>query len=272
MSVYQRVVCLSTEAVEVMYALELEDLIVGISGYTTRPARARTEKTKVSGFSSAKLDRIMAVNPDVVIAYSNMQAEMCRELIAAGVEVHAYNQHTVEGIFRMITSLAQLFDKKEQGAKLVQELRAQMAQVAESGSQGKRRPRVYFEEWDEPMMTGIAWVSELIAVAGGEDIFADMAQHHHGRQRIIADASEVVRRAPDIIIGSWCGKKFRPETVQARAGWDSIPAVKNNRLYEIKSPDILSPGPAAIREGLLQLQDIVSAWQAQCDDAVSESA
>ncbi len=272
MSVVQRVVCLSTEAVEVMYALGLEELIVGISGYTTRPARARVEKTKVSGFSSAKIDRIMAVNPDVVIAYSNMQAEMCRELIAAGVEVHAYNQHTLEGILRMIISLAQLFDKKEQGATLVQELRAQIASVAQQSQQWTRRPRVYFEEWDEPMMTGIAWVSELISVAGGDDIFADIAHHRHGRQRIIADASEIVRRAPDIIIGSWCGKKFRAESVQAREAWSSIPAVKNNRLYEIKSPDILSPGPAAIREGLLQLQKIVSDWQAQFGDAVGVSA
>lgn len=274
MSEYQRVVCLSTEAVEVMYALGLEDLIVGISGYTTRPARARTEKTKVSGFSSAKIDRILAVNPDVVIAYSNMQAEMCRELIAAGVEVHAYNQHTVEGIFRMIASLANLFDRKEQGVNLVQELRTLMAQVAKRSAEWSHRPRVYFEEWDEPMMTGIAWVSELITVAGGEDIFADIAQHHHGRQRIIADANEVVKRAPDIIIGSWCGKKFRPEAVQARAGWENIPAVKNNRLYEIKSPDILSPGPAAIREGLLQLQEIIDDWQTQRNELknVSECA
>lgn len=266
MSLYQRVVCLSTEAVEVMYAVGLEDLIVGISGYTTRPARARTEKPKVSGFSSAKLERIMAVNPDLVIAYSNMQAELCRELIATGVEVHSYNQHTVAGIFRMIRSVAHLFDKKEQGEKLVQELQAQMAEVAKQSAQWKRRPRVYFEEWDVPMMTGIAWVSELITLAGGDDIFADIAQHHHGRQRIIADASEVVRRAPDIIIGSWCGKKFRPETVQAREGWGSIPAVNNNRLYEIKSPDILSPGPAVIREGLLQLQAIINEWQAQFEN------
>jgi len=261
MTNYQRIACLSTEAVEVMYALGAEDLVAGISGYTVRPARARQEKPKISGFSTGKLDKILAVEPDLVIAYSNMQAELCRELISAGIEVHAFNQRDVAGILRMISTLAILVGKGEQGRQLVQELQTQIAAVQKQAASWARRPRVYFEEWNEPMMSGIGWVSELIHIAGGEDAFADLARHHSARDRIIHDADEVIRRAPDIIIGSWCGKKFRPESLMARPGWAQIPAVRYGRVFEIKSPDILSPGPAAIQHGLMELHVLVADWQ-----------
>ncbi|MCU6433025.1 cobalamin-binding protein [Undibacterium sp. Jales W-56] len=265
MSLYRRIACLSTEAVETLYALGADDRIVGISGYTTRPARAREEKTKISGFSSAKIDRILAVQPDLVIAYSNMQAEICRELIAAGIEVHVFNQYTVAGILRMIAVLARLVDKQEQGTQLIATLQAQIDRIQQQATQWTRRPKVYFEEWNEPLMSGIGWVSELIHIAGGEDVFSELAQHHSARQRIIADPAEVVRRAPDIIIGSWCGKKFRPESVLEREGWQQIPACQNALVVEIKSADILSPGPSAILHGLPQLHhavaSVISAWQ-----------
>lgn len=271
MSLYQRIACLSTEAVETLYALGAEDCIAGISGYTTRPARAREEKIKISGFSSAKIDRILAVRPDLVIGYSNMQAEMCRELISAGIEVHVFNQHTLAGILRMIAVLANLVDKQEQGAQLIATLQVQIDQVQQQAAQWTRRPKVYFEEWNEPLMSGIGWVSELIYLAGGDDVFSELAQHHSARQRIIADPAEVIRRAPDIIIGSWCGKKFRPETVLERDGWRQIPACQHAMVTEIKSADILSPGPSAILHGLPQLHQLIGMWQSKYADGLLSS-
>ncbi|MBC3936718.1 cobalamin-binding protein [Undibacterium rugosum] len=262
MSVYQRIACLSTEAVEVMYAIGAEDLVAGISGYTVRPARARDEKPKISGFSSAKIDKILAVRPDLVVAYSNMQAELSRELISAGVEVHAFNQRDVAGILHMIQVLAVLAGKAEAGLALVAELEHQIADCRRETAQWTRRPRVYFEEWNEPLMSGIGWVSELIEIAGGEDVFADRAVYYSAKDRIIADPDEVIRRMPDIIIASWCGKKFRAEQLMARPGWEQIPAVRHGRVFEIKSPDILSPGPAAIQHGLQQIQVLIADWQA----------
>src|SRR5450830_302470 len=247
MSLYQRVACLSTEAVEVMYALGAEDLVVGISGYTVRPARAREEKPKISAFSSGKVERVLAVQPDLVLAYSNMQAELCRELISAGVEVHAFNQRTIAGIFRMIKTVGQLVDKQAAAEMLIASLQNEIDAIKAQTAIEKIRPKVYFEEWNDPLMSAIGWVSELISVAGGDDVFADLA--------------EVIRRGPDIIIGSWCGKKFRPETVAERENWSQIPAVRHRWIVEIKSPDILSPGPAAIQHGLRQLREIIAAWQ-----------
>ncbi|MBC3876779.1 cobalamin-binding protein [Undibacterium sp. FT79W] len=269
---FERIACLSTEAVEVLYALGAEDCIAGISGYTTRPARARDEKPKVSGFSSAQIERILAVKPDLVIAYSNMQSEIVRELISAGIEVHAFNQHHVAGILHMIKVLAALVGKQEQGAQLIAELQAQIDVIRHQAAQWTHRPKVYFEEWNEPLMSGIGWVSELIQIAGGDDVFADLAGFHSARQRIIADPAEVIRRAPDIIIGSWCGKKFRPDSVIAREGWDAIPAVRHGRVLEIKSADILSPGPSAILHGLLQLHVLIAEWQASQPLSVTRSS
>ena len=259
--IYRRIVCLSTEAVETLYALGAEDCIAGISGFTTRPARARAEKPKVSGFSSSRIERILAVEPDLVIGFSNMQADICRDLIAAGFEVHVFNQRDVAGIFRMIATLAALTGKQDAGRALVQELQTHIDAVKAQASQWAVRPKVYFEEWNDPLISGIGWVSELIRIAGGDDVFEELASHSSAKERIIATPFDVVRREPDIIIGSWCGKKFRPETVCARQGWDAIPAVKQGMVAEIKSADILSPGPGAITEGLSQIAALVRAWQ-----------
>jgi len=260
---YRRIACLSTEAVETLYLLGAEDRIAGISGFATRPARARREKPKVSGFSSAKIERILAVSPDLVIAFSDLQAEIVRELIRAGVEVHVFNQRDIAGILRMIERLAALVGETQAGERLVADLQQRLDAASSHARNHARRPRIYFEEWNDPLISGIRWVSELIEAAGGVDCFAEESHRHSARERIIADPAEVVRRAPDIIIGSWCGKKFQPEQVRSRTGWAAVPAVRDGRLYEIKSADILSPGPAAITEGLAQLERIVDRWQAE---------
>jgi iron complex transport system substrate-binding protein len=262
MSHYQRIACLSTEAVETLYALGAQDVIAGISGFTTRPAIARREKPKISGFSSSKLERILAVNPDLAIGFSDLQADICRDLAAAGVEVLLFNQRDVVGILRMVQVLASIVDKQEEGKQLVADLQSRIDTTRARTQQWKVRPKVYFEEWNEPLISGIGWVSELIGIAGGDDAFADLAGHSRAKERIIADPMEVVRRAPDIIIGSWCGKKFRPESLSARAGWEAIPAVRSGMVAEIKSADILSPGPAAITEGLSQIHALVERWHA----------
>ena len=256
----QRIVCLSTETVEVLYALGEEARVVGISGYTVFPPRARKEKPKVFAFSSGDADRIRAVEPDLVFGFSDLQADISRDLIKAGVAVHAFNQRTVEGILAMIESVGRLVGAAERASLLVAELEALIAQARLAAARLPRRPRVYFEEWDEPPIAGIGWVSELIGMAGGEDVFADRAGQRAARERIIADPLEVVRRAPDIIIGSWCGKRFRPGKVAARPGWHEIPAVADGQLHEIKSAVILSPGPAAIRQGLSALCRLFDDW------------
>ncbi|MBC7860798.1 MAG: ABC transporter substrate-binding protein [Burkholderiaceae bacterium] len=261
MSHYQRIACLSTESVETLYALGAQDCIAGISGFTVRPPEARREKPKISGFSSSKLERILAVEPDLAIGFSNLQADVCRDLAQAGVEVHVFNQRGVDGILRMVGALAAMVGRDEAGRLLVADLRVQIDAARARAAQWTRRPVVYFEEWNEPLMSGIGWAAELIGIAGGADAFPELSTQHGARERIIADPMEVVRRAPDIIIGSWCGKKFQPDQLRARAGWDAIPALKNNMLFEIKSPDILSPGPSAITHGLRQMSDIVARWQ-----------
>jgi iron complex transport system substrate-binding protein len=263
MSCYRRIACLSTEAAETLYALGAEDYIAGISGFTVRPARARSEKPKISGFSSSKLERILAVEPDLVIGFSNMQADICRDLAAAGIEVHLFNQRDIAGILRMVQILAALVDRHEAGQRLIADLRTRIEAVRKAAQQWTTRPKVYFEEWNDPLISGIGWVSEMIRIAGGDDVFEELASHSSAKQRIIADPMDVVRRAPDIVIGSWCGRKFQPAAVCNRAGWDGIPAVRNGMVAEIKSADILSPGPAAITEGLTQIAALIARWQEQ---------
>ena len=263
----QRIVCLTTETVEVLYALGEEARIAGISGYTVRPARARKEKPKVFAFTSGDIDKILAVKPDLVLTFSNLQADIARELIQAGVAVHAFNQRSVEDILTMIATTGRLVGAEEAALALVDRLEAIIDQTrsvaAERITRTGRRPRVYFEEWDEPMISGIRWASELIEIAGGEDIFPELSRHHSAKQRIIPDPLEVARRAPDIIIGSWCGKHFRPEHVAARAGWAEIPAVRNGQLHEIKSAIILTPGQVVIEEGLPLLAKIFEEWKSR---------
>jgi iron complex transport system substrate-binding protein len=251
-----RIVCLTTETVEVLYALGEQARIAGISGYTVIPPRARREKPKVFAFSSGDLEKILAVEPDLVLGFSDMQADVARDLIRAGVAVHVFNQRSVEGILAMIETVGRLVGAVDRSLALVAELEATMAAVRAQAAALPRRPRVYFEEWDEPPISGVGWVSELIAIAGGEDVFAERARHPGAAQRILADP-------PDIIIGSWCGKRFRPERVAAREGWHSVPAVRDGELHEVKSALILSPGPVAIREGLPALAGIIARWAAR---------
>ncbi len=256
----ERIVCLTEETTETLYLLGESHRIVGISGFTVRPPEARKEKPKVSAFTSAKLDKILALEPDLVLAFSDLQADIAAALARAGVAVHVFNQRTVAGIFEMIRMLGAMVGAAGKAERLIAELRAGLEAVAHSAAALPRRPRVYFEEWDAPLITGIGWVSELIRLAGGEDCFPELAGKRLAKERVLADPAEVVRRAPDIVVASWCGKKFRPERLATRPGWTAIPAVREGHLYEIKSSDILSPGPAALTDGLRRLHEIVRAW------------
>ncbi|OYU30068.1 MAG: cobalamin-binding protein [Comamonadaceae bacterium PBBC2] len=259
----QRIVCLTEEATEWLYLLGQEQRIVGISGYTVRPRRAREEKPKVSAFLSAKIDKILALKPDCVFGFSDLQADIASLLIKAGVQVTIFNQRSVDEIFSMLYQVAAMVGQAEQGLQKLAVMRAELDAIAHKASQFKRRPKVFFEEWDEPHISGIRWVSELMGIAGGDDVFPELAVQSMGRDRIIAESQTIIDRAPDIIIGSWCGKKFRPEKVAARAGWQDVPAVRNGQLFEIKSADILQPGPASLTDGVAQLHRIFSQWEAQ---------
>ena len=256
----QRIVCLTTETVEVLYAIGEQDRIAGITGYTVRPPEARKEKPKVYAFTSGDIDKILAVRPDLVLTFSDLQADIARDLIKAGVPVHAFNQRSVDETLGMVETVGRLVGAEAGALRLVGELEAQIERArnvaGERIARRGRRPRVYFEEWDEPNITAVRWVSELIEIAGGENIFAERAASPLARDRILADPLEVVERAPEVIIGSWCGKHFRPERVSARPGWSTVPAVVNGRLHEIKSAIILTPGPVAISEGLPLLLDL----------------
>ncbi len=260
----QRIVCLTEETTEWLYLLGQESRIVGISGYTVRPRRARDEKPRVSAFLSAKIDKILALEPDCVFGFSDLQADIASALIKAGVQVTVFNQRSIDEIHSMLFQVAAMVGCADEGLAWIEASRRRLdairADVAALQAQGRRRPRVFFEEWDEPAISAIRWVSELVGVAGGDDIFPELSRQSLGRDRIIADGAEIVRRAPDIVIGSWCGKKFRPEKVAARAGWQDVPAVRHQQLFEIKSADILQPGPAALTDGVDQLHRIVRQW------------
>src|SRR3954468_13011039 len=240
----ERIVCLTEETTETLYLLGEERRIVGISGYTVRPPRARKEKPRVSAFLSAKQEKILELKPDLVLGFSDLQAGIARDLAKAGLNIMIFNQRSVDQILSMVLTLASLVGASEKGEKLVERLETNLASVRRAASAFAKRPRVYFEEWEEPMISGIRWVSELVEIAGGQDVFKERSFSQSASGRIIAEPDEVVKSQPDVIIGSWCGKKFRPEKVAARPGWSAIPAVRNNRLYEIKSADILQPGPA----------------------------
>ena len=259
----QRIVCLTEETTEWLYLLGQESKIVGISGYTVRPRRAREEKPKVSAFLSAKIDKILALKPDCVFGFSDLQADIAGLLIRSGIQVTVFNQRSVDEIFSMLYQVAAMVGEVNQGEIRLKQFRENLNAIQTAASNFKRRPIIYFEEWDEPRISAIRWVSELITIAGGDDCFPELAIMPMGKDRIIANDQSIVSRAPDIIIGSWCGKKFRPEKVSQRAGWESIPAVKNNQLFEIKSADILQPGPAALTDGVAQLHQIIQQWQSK---------
>ncbi len=253
----ERIVCLTEETTETLYLLGEQDRIVGVSGYTVRPPQARREKSRVSAFISADIPKILALQPDLVLTFSDLQAEIVAALIRAGVAVHAFNQRTVAEILGMVRTLGALVGAQDRADKLANRLAANLADTRRRAAKRSHRPRVYFEEWDDPMISGIAWVSELIDAAGGADIFPELATYKSARDRIVT-SDEVIRRSPDIIVGSWCGKKFRSEKVVARPGFETVPAVRNGRLHEIKSPLILQPGPAALTDGLAALEAIIS--------------
>jgi len=253
----ERIVCLTEETTETLYALGEDRRIVGISGFTVRPARARREKPKVSAFTSARIERILKLEPDLVLGFSDLQADIAAELVRLGIEVHVFNHRSVAGILTMIRTLGAMVGCQDRAERYAAELERGLQPEANDGP----RPRVYFEEWDDPLISGIRWVSELVGIAGGADCFPELAAEPLGRNRIVADPMEVVRRRPDIVIGSWCGKKFRPEAVARRPGWDALPAVRNGDVYEIKSALILQPGPAALTDGVDELRRIIRSWR-----------
>ncbi len=259
----QRIVCLTEEPTEWLYLLGEERRIVGISGYTVRTPRAREEKPKVSAYLSAKIDKIVALQPNCAIGFSDLQADIASQLVKKGIQVTIFNQRSVHEIFSMMFQLAAMVGQAERGLVLIQGMQRRLLEIEQAASALKRRPRVFFEEWYDPHISAIAWVSELIGIAGGDDCFPELASQSMGKDRIIADGSEIVRRNPDIILGSWCGRKFRPEHVSARAGWEDVNAVKNKQLFEIKSADILQPGPAALTDGVEQIHRLIMAWSKQ---------
>ena len=252
----RRIVCLTEETVETLYLLGEQERIVGVSGFACRPKEAR-QKPRVSAFTSARIDKILELRPDLVLGFSNLQADIARDLIRAGVNTLIFNQRSVGEIFQMILTLARIVGQEERGLKLTKKLRDGLDRVAESARRFPRPPRVYFEEWMEPLISGIRWVEELIEIAGGETVFPDLRYQHDAARRVV-NANDVAVAGPEVIIASWCGRKVNKTLIRGRAGWQAIPAVKNRHIYEVKSTYILQPGPAALSEGLLQLHALLA--------------
>lgn len=244
----ERIVCLTEETVETLYLLGEQDRIVGVSGYAVRPPQVRREKPRVSAFTSADIPKILALAPDLVMAFSDMQAGIVADLARAGVAVHLFNQRDVAGILAMIRTVGALVGAGDRAAALVRGYEERLAMVA-GQSRGRPRPRVYFEEWDKPLISGIGWVSELVRIAGGDDVFPKLARQPAAKDRIVTSEA-VLNAAPEIILASWCGKKVVPSRIASRPGWSSMPAVAEGRIVEIKSSIILQPGPAALTDGL----------------------
>jgi iron complex transport system substrate-binding protein len=257
----RRIVCLTEETTEVLYLIEEDWRIVGISGYTVRPKRARREKPRVSAFTSAKIDKILALRPDLVLGFSDLQADIAASLIRHGLAVHIFNQRSCAGILQMIRCLGGLVGAGEKADRLAEHLAADCRGIAAAAAHAAHRPRVYFEEWDEPCISAIEWVSELIECAGGINVFADLAKLPLGRDRIIGDPRRIIEAAPDIIIASWCGKKVNKAAIMARPGFQDIAAVRDGEIHEIKAPIILQPGPAALSDGVAALVAIIDRWR-----------
>jgi iron complex transport system substrate-binding protein len=244
----RRIVCLTEETVETLYLLGEQDRIVGVSGYAVRPPQVRREKPRVSAFVSADIPKILALEPDLVLAFSDLQADIVAELVRAGVAVHVFNQRNVAGCLAMIRTLGAMVGAADRANHLADSLEQRLTEIR-SRAWPEPRPRVYFEEWDDPLISGIGWVSELIEIAGGIDILLELRSKKAAKDRIVS-ADMVRDLAPDVILASWCGKKVVVDRIRQRQGWDAIPAVRNNRIVEIKSPIILQPGPAALTDGL----------------------
>jgi iron complex transport system substrate-binding protein len=244
----ERIICLTEETVETLYLLGEQDRIVGVSGYAVRPPQVRREKPRVSAFTSADLPKILALEPDLVLTFSDLQADIVAQLVRSGIAVHAFNQRDIAGILAMIQTVGALVGVPEKAEKLARDYQRRLTEVSASMN-GLARPKVYFEEWDDPMISGIGWVSELISAAGGDDAFSALSKGKAASDRIVS-SNGVIEAAPDLILASWCGKKVVPERIRQRPGWDTIPAVRNGHIVEIKSPLILQPGPAALTDGL----------------------
>ncbi|MEM7775594.1 MAG: cobalamin-binding protein [Pseudomonadota bacterium] len=249
----ERIICLTEETVETLYLLGEADRIVGVSGYAVRPPQVRQEKPRVSAFTSADIGKILDLKPDVVLTFSDLQADIAAELLRSGVTVVGYNQRDIAGIFAMIRHLGAMVDRRSRAEELAGQLERRLGTVS-AKSDRRPRPLIYFEEWDDPLISGIKWVSELIEIAGGHDVFPKCAEAAAARDRIV-NPDQVIDAAPDVILASWCGKKVRPEKIAMRPGWDNIPAVRDGRIFEIKSPLILQPGPAALTDGLDAIVD-----------------
>jgi iron complex transport system substrate-binding protein len=256
---FERIACLSTEVVEVLYLLGAQDRVVGVSGFTVHPPEARRDKPHISGYTHATTERILAVRPDLVLAFSDLQADIVRDLVREGAQVHVFNQRSLQGMLDMVQVVGALIGESA-GARALSASLADRLSAAREGVHS-RRPRIWFEEWPEPLISGVRWVSELISAAGGEDCFPELAVHPSARDRVVADPVDVAARQPDLIVGSWCGRKFRPERVVARPGWGDLPAVRNGFVREIKSADILAPGPTLVLRGLGQLERLVQEWR-----------
>jgi iron complex transport system substrate-binding protein len=255
------VVCLTEETTETLYAIGADELIVGISGFVVRPPQARKEKPKVSTYLEAKFDEILALHPDVVFTWSDLQADISAELIRRGVEVVCFNHRSIEGILSMIVRLGAYVGRAASAEQYADTLRLRVEIAVERGAARRRRPHVYFEEWYDPLITGIRWVSEIIEVCGGVDVFAEHRDHHNAKERILADIMEPVRRRPDIMLASWCGKMFKPESVRSRPGWEEFQPARTGQMHEIPSPIILQPGPAALTDGIDEVMRIFDAWE-----------
>jgi len=255
----ERIVCLTEETVETLYLLGEERRIVGVSGYAVRPPRVRREKPRVSAFITADVPKILALEPDLVLTFSDLQADIVAELVRKGVTVHAFNQRDLAGIFAMIRTLGALVSVPAKADALARDLESCLTRARDHSQSLRHRPRIYFEEWDDPMISGIGWVSELIDAAGGVDVFKNLSRQKSAKDRIVSP-QDVIAARPDIIIGSWCGKKFVPAKVAARAGFAAIPAVAGGYLHEIKSALILQPGPAALTDALDEIVRIVGSW------------
>lgn len=256
----QRIVCMTEEPTETLYLLGEQHRIVGITTFTVRPPEAKKEKPVVSAFTSANIDKILDLKPDLVIGFSDIQAEIASELIKKGVEVHIFNHRSVEGILNMIHQLGALVGASEKAAKFIGETEKNLAAIKKESAKLTYKLVVYFEEWYDPMITGIQWVTELIEMTGGIDCFPEHKNKPIARDRIVKDPKEIISRNPDIIIGSWCGRKFRPDRVRTRPGWSEIAAIRNNQLFEVDSAIILQPGPAALTDGVKELKRIIHKW------------
>jgi len=258
-----RIICLTEETTETLYLLGQGDRIVGVSGYTVRPPEARL-KPKVSAFINAKFDKIQALKPDLVLAFSDLQADLCAELVRRGMNVVVFNQRSVAEILQMIAMLGGLIGCQTEAERLADNLRADLDRLADAGARFPRRLRVFFEEWDDPLISGIRWVEELVTIAGGTPLFPELANAGLAKDRIV-DPTEVVRRDPQVIFASWCGKKVNKTKIRSRPGWDATSAVRDDFIFEIKSTYILQPGPASLTDGVRQMHEILKTLAAQDD-------